>query len=322
MKPLEARDPFKVGMVAVVIGVVLAMLVVMFSLVSFGTRTYTAYLAQTAGLRSGEDVKVHGVLVGKVKSVKLDGDKVKVEFTVDKGVDLGDRTGAAVKVATLLGTHFLAVDPRGSGSITSIPLSRTSVPFNLQDVLEKGTGALEELDPALLAKALNETSKTLNATSTNLGPALTGVVRLSDMIRSRSEQTSQLLTAARSVTDQLSGSSSDIIMLLKQANLVMAEITSRRAAIHTVLVETTTLSRNLAAIIDRTKADTAPALRQLNEVLKTLRDQDKVLKTTLDQMAPTLRYFANATGNGPWGDLYLKDPALPPDDLSCRLGSC
>ncbi len=40
-------------------------------------------------------------------------------------------------------------------------------------------------------------------------------------------------------------------------------------------------------------------------------------------MAPAVRYVANATGNGPWADLFVDTPALPADDFSCRLrGDC
>jgi phospholipid/cholesterol/gamma-HCH transport system substrate-binding protein len=322
IKPVAAWDPFKIGVAAIIAAGLAGVMVLLSTFVSFGTHTYTAILEQTAGLRVGEDVEIHGVPVGQVRSIELDGDQVRIRFTVDSGQHLGRGTSASVKVATLLGTHFLAVEPAGGGELDTIPLSRTSVPFNLQDVLEKGTGNLQKLDPVVLAKALTETSKTLTATSQNIGPALTGIARLSEAVESRSDQTGQLLTAARSVTDQLSASSGDIVVLMKQANLVIGEITSRRAAIHTLLTETTTLASNLGEIIDKTKADMGPAIRKLNSVLSTLRAQDATLKNVLDSMSPTVRYLANATGNGAWGDLWLQDPALPPDDLRCRLGGC
>lgn len=322
MLSLERRDPFRIGLVAIAGGVVLGLLVVLVTFVPFGARTYTAVLAQTAGLRVGEDVEVYGVPQGEVRSIELAGDTVRVRFTVDKGVELGDRTTAAVKVATLLGTHYLAVTPGGGGRLETIPLSRTSVPFNLQDVLEQGTASLEKLDPALLARALTEASRTLSASSDQVGPALTGIARLSEAVQRRSDQTGALLAAARSVTSQLSASSGDIVDLMRQADLVITEITRRREAIHTLLTETTTLADNLGGIIDQTRDDMTPALRQLNAVLKTLGDEDASLKDVLDKIAPTVRYFANATGNGAWGDLWLKDPALPPDDVTCRTGGC
>ena len=322
MTALSSRDPFRIGLVAIAVGALVGLLVVMTTFVSFGARSYTALLEQTAGLRPGEDVEVYGVPKGEVKSIELAGDHVRVRFVVDKDVELGERTTAAVKVATLLGTHYLALTPAGSGRLDTIPLARTTVPFNLQDVLERGTAGLDQLDPELLARALTETSKTLSATKEQIGPALTGVARLSEAVQRRSDQTGALLAAARGVTSQLAASSTDIVGLMRQANLVISEITQRRAALHTLLVETTTLAENLGAVIDQTRQDMGPAVRQLNAVLQTLRDEDATLKKVVDTIAPTVRYFANATGNGAWGDLWLKDPALPPDDAGCRLGGC
>jgi phospholipid/cholesterol/gamma-HCH transport system substrate-binding protein len=322
MIALSRRDPFRLGLLTIAAGAVVALLVGLLSFASFGTTSYTAVLAQTAGLRTGEDVEVYGVPKGEVKSVRLAGDTVEVRFVLDKDVVLGDRSTAAVKVATLLGTHYLAVTPAGSGRTERIPLARTTVPFNLQDVLEKGTANLEQLDPRLLARALTATSRTLSATDQQIGPALTGIARLSEAVENRSDQTGRLLAAARGVTGQLAASSTDVVALMRQANLVIDEITRRREAIHSLLVETTTLARNLAGVIADTRQDMAPAFHQLNAVLTTLREQDANLKDVLGKIAPTVRYFANATGNGAWADLWLKDPALPPDDVSCKQGGC
>jgi len=323
VKAISSRDPFKIGIAALVVAGLLGLVVLAISVIPFGAKSYSAILAQTAGLRVSEDVKVHGVPVGQVKAIELVGDKVKVTFTVDKDVRLGKETSASIKVATLLGTHFLDVRPAGTGELSQIPLSRTSVPYNLQDVLEKGTGTLEKLDPLLLAKALTEASNTLDATSAGLGPALNGVARLSEAVVARSGQTAELFTAARKITDQLGDSSVDIVELMKQSNLVLDEINSRRQAIHTLLTETTALAENLGGIINDTKADLSPALRQLNEVLAVLRQQDKVLRSLLENVAPAVRYVANATGNGPWGDLFVNGSAIPPDDVRCRTsGDC
>lgn len=324
MKALENRDPFKLGILAIVVGLLLALGVVVLSQLSFGKSTYTALLAQSAGLKSAEDVQIAGVLVGQVKSVELDGDKVKVTFTVDSGVHLGSQTTAEVKVATLLGTHLLMVTPKGSGSLPNdqIPLAQTSVPFNLQDVLNQGAEQLQQIDAKQLATLLNTITNELSPSTADVGPALQGVVRLSTFIANRSGQIGQLLKAARSVTTQLSSSSSDLIALMQQTNLVIQEVTDRREAIHLLLVETSKLATNVNGIINDTKADTGPALTALNGTLAELRAQDAALRHVLDVMAPAARYLANATGNGPWVDLNTDGSVLPPNDLCKKLGQC
>lgn len=324
MKTLAERDPFRIGLVAIVIGGLVGLGIVVLSVVSFGTGSYTAVLEHTAGLRKGEDVQVHGVSVGKVTGVRLMDTTVEVSFVLDEDIELGSETTASVKVATLLGTHYLEVDPQGSGSLADgrIPIERTVVPYNLQDVIEVGATRLEELDPVQLARALTAASETLSASGDEIGPALEGVARLSEVVSRRSGQTGELLRAARKVTDQLADSSGDIVGLMKQTNLVVGEITARRAAIHRLLVETTSLARALTAIVAETKGALKPALEDLNLALDTLNAQDDALERVLALMAPAARYVANATGSGRFIDLYTLSPALPTDDQLCRMGRC
>jgi len=328
MSLLSERDPFKVGLVALVVGGLVAGGVVLLSTLTFGATTYTAVLAHTAGLRAGEDVQVHGVSAGEVRSVELagpdDAPYVEVRFTVDSGIRLGKATTAEVKVATLLGTHYLEVDPQGSGSLAdaTIPLARTSVPYNLQDVLEQGTASLDELDPDLLAKALTATSDALGGSAEEVGPALEGIAQLSDVISARSDQTGRLLRAARGVSDQLNAGSEDLFALMRSADLVIEEVVNRREAIHRLFVETKGLADALDEIVRRTRNDLGPALRDLDTALASLRKQDRQLQAVVAEMAPAVRYVANATGNGPYLDLFLNSPALPADDASCALGDC
>jgi phospholipid/cholesterol/gamma-HCH transport system substrate-binding protein len=324
MKPLVARDPFRIGVVAIVCGALLGLGVLVLSVANFGTNGYTAVLEHTAGLRKGEDVQVHGVSVGRVTGIELVDKHVVVSFVVDAGIELGSDTSAEVKVSTLLGTHYLQVDPQGSGRLADdeIPLERTSVPYNLQDVLEGGTENLQALDAETLADALTTMSETLSASTGDIGPALQGVARLSEVVTTRSSQVGELLKAARSVADQLSDSSDDIVGLMEQTNLVVAEVTARREAIHRLLVETTGLSDALTAIVTQTREDLKPALQDVNRALAALNKEDDALRRVLDVMAPAVRYVANSTGNGPYVDLFAHDPAFPADDQLCALGSC
>ncbi len=324
MKALTERDPFRIGIVAIIVGGLIGLAIVVLSIVSFGTRSYTAVIEHTAGLRKGEDVQVHGVSVGEVTGVRLMDASVEVTFVLDEDIELGSESSAAVKVATLLGTHYLEVSPQGPGTLANgeIPLERTVVPYNLQDVIEGGTKQLEELDAAQLAKALTATSDTLVRAGDDIGPALDGVTRLSQVLTKRSGQTGELLRAARAVTDQLSRSSEDIVGLMEQTNLVVSEVTARRQAIHRLLVETTSLARALTAIVSETKDDLRPALVDVNLALDTLNAQDKALRRVLQLMAPAVRYVANATGSGRFIDLFTVEPAVPTDDMLCQMGNC
>lgn len=324
MKPLNTRDPFKVGVVALVLLVVLGGGVVVLSRVQFGAHTYTAILQHTAGLRTGESVEVAGVPSGEVTAIELREDDVEVTFSLDSSIDLGPTSTAAVKVATLLGTHYLEVHPRGEGELPDgqIPLAQTSVPYNLQDVLNKGTRTLQKLDPVKLADALTAVSDTLSSSTDDIGPALEGIGRLSAIVAKRSDQTSQLLAAAKGVSRMLADDSGDIVELMRQTTLVLQEVTDRREAIHQLLVRTRTLSEALSGIVSDSEGDLKPALADLDSTIASLRNEDDTLQRLLTVMAPAVRYLTNATGNGPYLDLLSQGGLLPTDDQSCKLGNC
>lgn len=315
MKPLREYDPFKIGIAVFCIIGLMGLGVVALSKASFGTRGRAVMLTQSAGLRAGELVEVHGVVSGKVKKVSLDGKQVRVDFALSSGIKLGDTSRAAVKVATLLGTHYLEVDPSGVGDQDTIPVERSSVPYNLQDVINQGSQRLGQLDPQALAKALTVMADTLDSSAHDVGPALQGIADLSAVITKRGQQTSQLLQAVKSVSDELNQSTPNLVELMKDTDLVVQEITSRRQAIHDLFVQVTQLAQSVTAVIDQTKADLQPALRSINNVLDHLNSQDQLLTTALDNLGPATRYLTNALGNGPWADLNLNPPGLAPDSL-------
>lgn len=89
-----------VGVLALVVAVVAA--VVVYSL-PIGHRTYTAAFETTGGAHAGDDVRIAGISVGSVTSMKLDGDHVQVAFEVDENVELGDATSLGVRLLTPVG---------------------------------------------------------------------------------------------------------------------------------------------------------------------------------------------------------------------------
>src|SRR5690349_16560648 len=60
-------------------------------------KPYSAYFTDAGGISPGNDVNVSGITVGKVTGIELDGDKAKVNFTVNRDVKVGDQSLVAIK---------------------------------------------------------------------------------------------------------------------------------------------------------------------------------------------------------------------------------
>src|SRR4051812_5928115 len=128
MMPFRERNPVKVGAVSLV--VLVAIVLMAFKADSLpligGGDTYYAAFSDSSGLKPNDEVRIAGVRVGKVTGVGLDGDHVKVTFKISSSADFGKDTNAEIKVKTLLGAMFLALEPKGSGQLhagSTIPVS-------------------------------------------------------------------------------------------------------------------------------------------------------------------------------------------------------
>lgn len=323
LKPLAQRDPFRIGLVTLLVVVLLAGAVGLASRLSLGDDRYTAVLEHTGGLRVGEEVQVAGVGVGQVTAIELGEEQVQVDFTVDGDLRLGGATTAEVKVATLLGTHFLLVSPAGAGTLAdaTIPLERTRVPYNLQDVIDEGVPELDTFDSAAIEESLGQVARTVEAAGGELGPALDGVRRLSTVVADRSDDLGALLRAARQVTGQLRDSGGDLVELMRQADVILDALRTRRGTIHALLGDLAALGEQLSGVVEDTADDLAPTLRDLTLVTDLLTEHDADVREAVRNLAPAARYFANATGTGSWLDLYV--PGATPDGLQCvRKGDC
>ncbi|NYG57796.1 phospholipid/cholesterol/gamma-HCH transport system substrate-binding protein [Nocardioides daedukensis] len=300
-----------------------AALIMALTLFPFGKDTYTAELEHTAGLRVGEEVQVAGVGVGEVRKIELDGKRVRIEFTVDKSIELGKETTAEVKVATLLGTHFLLVSPQGGGELAAqnVPLAQTRVPFNLQDVLNETGDLSQKLDVKAITKSLDEISTTMDASREEFVPALRGISDVSQMFAERSDDLATLLKSTSTFSEQLNSNSDDITQLLKQANVLMTELTSRRTSIHNLLVDLRAVGTELTTLMTENREDVGPMLDNLNATITLLTKNHKKLGEIAETLGPTARYFANSTGSGSWLDQYM--PEATPDGIRCKLeGKC
>ena len=73
------------------------------------TTGYSAIFSNASGLRAGQFVRASGVEVGKVSKVELidGGDRVRVDFNVDRSLPLFDETTASIRYLNLIGDRYL-----------------------------------------------------------------------------------------------------------------------------------------------------------------------------------------------------------------------
>ncbi len=314
-KPFRERNPVVVG--AISLAVVAALILAAFNAQNLpiigGGDVYYAAFKEAGGLKANDEVRIAGVRVGKVEKVELDGDHVKVTFRIEDPADFGKDTRADIKVKTLLGAMFLALEPAGSGQLSAgseIPVSRTSSPYDVVKAFSGLAETSDRIDTDQLAQSRTTLADLPRTTPEEVRSALAGGSRLSTNIAAKNDQINTLLGNLQNVSEVLDARDQDIVGLMRDSDVLFRALVKRRDSVHRLLVSTTTLSTELTALVRQSRADLQPALSHLQSVVDVLNKNEDNIDNSLRLMAPFYRVFANTLGNGPWFDTYIQN--MPP----------
>jgi len=219
-------------------------------------RQVVAYFPSTVGLYPGDDVRVVGVPVGKIKSIEPRAGDVKVTMSVDDGVKLPADARAIIIAPNLVSARFIQFAPAYTSGPTldagaQIGLDRTAVPVEWDDVKEQLTQLSASLGPQQgdiqgpLAAAVNQAADTfdgngdsfrnalreLSQTAGRLGDSRTdlfGTVRnlqvLVNALANSNEQIVQFSNHVASVSQVLADSSKDLDQTLGTLNQALVDV--------------------------------------------------------------------------------------------------
>jgi phospholipid/cholesterol/gamma-HCH transport system substrate-binding protein len=317
-KPFRERNP-------VIIGAVSLMTIALLILAAFraqdlpligGGETYYAAFSESGGLKAEDEVRIAGVRVGKVETVELEGNHVRVTFRVKTDSEFGDLSRAAIKVKTLLGAMYLSLEPAGDGQLeagSEIPVERTSSPYDVVEAFSGLAQTSSDINTDQLAASLTTLADLTRNTPEEFRSALNGVSALSTNLAARDEQINSLLKNLKRVSTVLNARDQDIVGLMRDSDVLFRALVKRREAVHNLLVSTARLSDELTGLVRSTRADLAPALSNLEGVLGVLNKNEDNIDNSLRLMAPFYRVFASTLGNGPWFDTYIQNMPPAPD---------
>ena len=281
-------------------------------------KSYEAFFADAGGISPGNDVNISGITVGKVTEVGLAGDAAKVAFTVDRKVRLGDQTLVSIRTETVLGERSLGIVPQGGGSVTSIPLSRTTAPYTLNMALQDLGQNSGVLDKDQLTQALQVLTDSFRDATPELRRTLDGVATLSRSINANDEALGQLLTRARSVTAVLADRAGQVNQLITDGNQLFAALDERRAALSSLIAGIDDVSQQISGFVADNRREFGPALRRLNLVLDNLLERREHISQALKRLPGYATSLGESVASGSGFQVNLPN-AIPNTTQSALL---
>lgn len=256
-------------------------------------RTYTADLSDAGSVRTGDDVRIAGIPVGKVTSLTLLPDRVRMRFTVRDNVFLGDQTTLAVRMLTIVGGYYLAVEPAGTQSLGSktIPPQRVILPYNLTQAFQDAVTPVEHTDGNVIRQDLAALTSSVNASPDSLRSAIHAVGDLVGIMDRQNADISRTLSLADEYLTALNTNSDVLAQLLTTLGTLEVLVANNREqisdALHglaEVLKDFSPLGRAWDTSLKQRAqplADAIPKLQALGGQMTTLLDSLKTLEQRL-----------------------------------------
>jgi phospholipid/cholesterol/gamma-HCH transport system substrate-binding protein len=307
-KTFSERNPFVIGAIGIVVALTAGWLSLNYDKLPLlhQVTEYSAYFAEAGGLAPGNPVQVSGLRVGEVSAVELAGPQVLVKFKVEDGIRLGDRTEAAIKVRTLLGTKLLEISSRGGGRLhEAIPLERTTSPYELTDALGDLSTTVSGLNTDQLSRSLQVLSDTFANTPPDLRAAVRGVARFSETLNNRDAQLRTLLENADKATTVLAERSNQVVGLVHNTDALLVQLRSQSSALDQISNNISALARQFKAFIAENRETLKPALDKLNSVLTIVDNRKERIQAAIKGLNAYALSLGESVSAGPFFKTYL-----------------
>jgi virulence factor Mce-like protein len=262
-----------------------------------GYKVVGSFDAAGQGLLPGSDVKVRGVNVGSVRSIRLEDGRARVTMRLHDGEEVPSGATARIRAKTLFGEKYVDLDLTGTDEAKGPflrdgdTIERTEGGFELEAVLDDLYPVLKSIDGKELYAVVHNLAEGGRGLGEEINRTLVNGEKVADVSARHLDDTAQLLTDLAKLSDQLAGSADDLVGIAVDSNRALPVLNSNEAALVTILQQTGRLSNDVADLllgnrpfVDAALGDGSKAL----QVLYSHRNQVVPLVIGLRQYLQTL----------------------------------
>jgi phospholipid/cholesterol/gamma-HCH transport system substrate-binding protein len=229
------------------------------------------------GLIQNSDVKVHGVNVGMVTSVRLVRGRALVRMALHTDQKVPMNASATIRAKTLFGEKFVDIDP-GPDEATGPFLhnhgviEHTTGGFELERVLSDLEPILKAVNPDELAVLLDTLARGGEGTGPEVNRQIVNFQKVADVNAKHAADTQRFLDDLSKLTGMLADRSPDLVAAARDLNVALPDLNARGDELSTLLDQTSRLSGDLADVLDANRPFLDKNVTEGGKVLQILSD--------------------------------------------------
>lgn len=223
-----------------------------------GTGAYTvrAELTRSFNLFPGSPVRVLGVNVGTISDIVVpDGARtVEVVMRIRGDVDLPADSGATVVPASLLGERYVQLEPYAGGPRmadgTRIPVDRTQVPFEFDEVLAGLEDFVRGLDEDEVGRFVANFADTIDGQGAQLGTTIDAAADAIGVLKDNDDELVAFASRLADLNQTLSSRDQELAALLQDFDTVASALVDDRVDIDRALGGLVRVTQELGGLLE------------------------------------------------------------------------
>jgi len=311
----------KLGAFALVLLLFTAIIIIVFGQIRFDrTNGYTAEFSNASGLRAGQFVRASGVEVGKVSKVELvdGGQRVRVNFNVDRSLPLYQSTTAQIRYQDLIGNRYLELargDGEGADRVLPpggfIPLARTQPALDLDALIGGFKPLFRALDPNKVNNIAQSIITVFQGQGGTINDILDQTAQLTSALADRDQAIGEIITNLNTVLATTVKHQKEFDQTVNNFEVLITGLKNRADPI----ADATANISNVAGTLGDLLADDRPILKDtvahLENIGQPLVDGRAEFDDLLTKLPNSLKILGRAGGvYGDFFNFYLCDLTL------------
>jgi phospholipid/cholesterol/gamma-HCH transport system substrate-binding protein len=290
-------------------GVVTAFLVVVAAITVLGSgsphKTVTAHFTRATGLYKGSGVRVLGVLVGSITSIKPEGTTVAVKMSYKADQRIPANASAFIIPPSLVSDRYVQLGPVYNGgpvmaNNAQIPVSRTEAPVELSTLLQ----SIDDLSVALgpnganksgaLSRLLSVSAANLQGNGTQINSTIKNVAALVSTLADNKTNLTGTINNLATFTNALQESDGAVRSLTNDLATVSGQLDGDRASLASALRNLSLALGDVAQLVHDNRSVLTSDISGLTQITNTVASQKTALTELLDDAPLALQDLNNS----------------------------
>jgi phospholipid/cholesterol/gamma-HCH transport system substrate-binding protein len=275
---------------------------------------YTAIFTDASGLQRGDDVRMRGVKIGQVTSLRIqDNQYAAVDFQVESSRVLPASATATIKYRNLIGQRYISLDtgapaagqpgPLPVGG--TIPLARTRPALNLTELFNGFHPLFQALSPDEVNKLSFEIIQVFQGEGPTVENLLASTASLTNTLADRDEVIGRVIDNLNTVIGTVSARAPELSQLIDTLQQLVSGLSAQRQPIGSAVDAIGELSKSTAGLVEDARPPLRSDIDQLRQLAGTLNDNAPTIDRAITNWGPKLDKLVRSVSYGSWFNFYM-----------------